>query len=110
MVMGQQPQPVLKHHQSAAAMWGEGGRGYDNISYAISDALKHAAERLNARKGEKILDVATGTGWTARNVARCGASVVGLDIATALLVAAEALSSHIVPRIRFELGDAERLP
>lgn len=109
-MMAQSQQPVLSHREAAAAMWGEGGRGYDNISFAISDALKHAAERLDARKGEKVLDVATGTGWTARNVARGGARVVGIDIATELLVAAESLSAHIRPMIRFKLGDAERLP
>jgi len=101
---------VLAHHQPAAAMWNEGGRAYDDISFAISDALKHAAERLDARAGESVLDVATGTGWTARNVARSGASVVAVDIAADLLGAAESLSRHIVPPIRFELGDAERLP
>jgi ubiquinone/menaquinone biosynthesis C-methylase UbiE len=51
-------------------MWGIGGKDYDEISFAISDALAHAAQRLNARAGEHILDVATGTGWSARNAAR----------------------------------------
>src|SRR6476661_7896633 len=54
---------VLAHHQPAATMWGRGGRDYDDVSFAISDALAHSAQRLNARKGERILDVATGTGW-----------------------------------------------
>ena len=57
-------------HGPAAAMWGIGGKDYDEISFAISDALAHAAQRLNARAGEHILDVATGTGWSARNAAR----------------------------------------
>jgi hypothetical protein len=42
--------------------WGRGGRNYDEVSFAISDALAHAAQRLNARDGERILDVAT-TGY-----------------------------------------------
>jgi len=55
-------QTVLAHHQAAATMWGRGGRHYEDVSFAISDALAHACQRLNARAGECILDVATGTG------------------------------------------------
>ena len=61
-------------------MWGMGGRYYDDVSFAISDALTHAAQRLNARSGQAILDVATGTGWSARNAARSGATVMAVDI------------------------------
>ena len=66
---------VLPHHQRAATTWGRGGKDYDEVSFAISDALAHAAQRLSARAEERILDVATGTGWSARNVARGGAEV-----------------------------------
>jgi hypothetical protein len=34
---------VLAHHQPAATMWGRGGRDYDEVSFAISDALAHSA-------------------------------------------------------------------
>ena len=101
---------VLSHHRAAAQIWARGGRAYDEVSYAISDALAHAAQRLNARPGERILDVATGTGWSARNVARAGASVTAVDIAPSLLEAARTLSAHVQPAITFELADAERLP
>ena len=103
-------QAVLTHHHHAAAMWDRGGRHYDDVSFAISDALAHAAQRLNARPGERILDVATGTGWSARNVARTGAAVSAVDIAGALLDAARELSAHIRPPIDFRLADAEHLP
>jgi SAM-dependent methyltransferase len=101
---------VVAHHGSAAAMWGRGGRDYDDVSFAISDALAHAAQRLNARAGERILDVATGTGWSARNVARAGAAVTGVDISQELVAAARELSGHVRPAIEFRQGDAERLP
>ena len=102
---------VFPHHQRATTMWGRGGKAYDEVSFAISDALAHAAQRLNARAGERILDVATtGTGWSARNVARGGAVVMGVDISPELLAAATGLSGHIRPRIEFRLGDAEQLP
>lgn len=101
---------VLAHHQAVAAMWGRGGRHYDDVSFAISDALAHAAQRLNARPGEHILDVATGTGWSARNVARMGTAVTAVDISDELLAAARDLSAHAHPPIDFRLADAECLP
>jgi len=101
---------ILAHHEASATMWGRGGKHYDDVSYAISDALAHAAQRLNARPGERILDVATGTGWSTRNVARTGATVTGVDISDELLSAARELSRHVTPRIEYRLGDAERLP
>jgi SAM-dependent methyltransferase len=107
---GRPPFAVLPHHEAAAKLWGRGGALYDNVSYAISDALAHAANRLAARPGQRILDVATGTGWTARNVARAGARATGVDIAAELLDAARALSAHVTPPITFLQGDAEALP
>jgi SAM-dependent methyltransferase len=99
---------ILDHHRGPAKMWDAGGARYDNVSFAISDALAHAAQRLNAKPGQSILDVATGTGWSARNVARSGADVTAVDIAPELLAAARKLSAHLP--IAFRLADAERLP
>ncbi len=101
---------VQPHNVPAAAAWSAGGRDYDAISEQISDALQHAVQRLWPRPGEHVLDVATGTGWTARNVARKGARVTGVDIAEELLKAARDLSGHIQPPIEFRHADAEQLP
>jgi SAM-dependent methyltransferase len=101
---------VQEHNRAAAQVWSLGGAHYDGVSYAISDALAHAAQRLWARPGERILDIATGTGWTARNVARGGAAVTGVDIADDLLAAAKQLSAHVTPPIEFQHADAEALP
>jgi hypothetical protein len=40
---------ILAHHQPAATMWGRGCKDYDEVSFAISDALAHAAQRLNVQ-------------------------------------------------------------
>src|SRR5262252_6256736 len=101
---------IQPHHEAAARMWGQGGRFYDDVSFAISDALAHAAQRLNAGEGQRILDVATGTGWSARNVARRSAQVTAVDIAPELLSAAAQLSAHIQPPIIYQRADAEQLP
>jgi SAM-dependent methyltransferase len=104
------PAAVMPHHQAAAQVWDRGGPDYDNISFGVSDALAHAAQRLDPRPGQQILDVATGTGWSARNAARAGAHVTGVDIATGLLGTARDLSGHIRPPITFLQADAEDLP
>jgi SAM-dependent methyltransferase len=101
---------ALPHNEKAAATWTLGGRDYDRISFGVSDALAHAAQRLAPRPGERILDVATGTGWSARNMARAGARTTGVDIAPDLLAAARDLSAHLDPRIEFLEADAEALP
>lgn len=102
--------PVLAHHRAAAAVWDKGGAAYDEISFGLSDALKHAVQRLDPRPGDLVLDVGTGTGWTARSAARMGARVTAVDIGAELVAAGKALSAHLRPRIAFEVADAENLP
>jgi SAM-dependent methyltransferase len=101
---------ALPHNAKTAATWTLGGRDYDQISFGVSDALAHAAQRLAPRSGERVLDVATGTGWSARNMARMGARTTGVDIAPDLLDAARDLSAHLDPPIEFLEADAEALP
>ncbi|MEM7442164.1 MAG: methyltransferase domain-containing protein [Pseudomonadota bacterium] len=101
---------VQAHNSDAAAAWGHAGADYDFISFGLSDALSHAVQALWPKPGERILDVATGTGWTARLAAMQGATVTGVDIADPLLDAARELSNHITPALEFRHGDAEALP
>ncbi len=101
---------ALPHNAKSAATWTLGGRDYDRISFGVSDALAHAAQRLAPRPGERVLDIATGTGWSARNMARMGARTTGVDIAPDLLDAARALSAHLDPPADFVEADAEALP
>jgi SAM-dependent methyltransferase len=106
----EKPQPVLPHNAKAAATWGSGGRHYDRISRTIADAIEHAVARLAPRTGERVLDVATGTGWAARLAAARGASVTGLDLHADLIDAAKALAAEAKLPIGFQVGDAEALP
>lgn len=101
---------VEQHNERPATVWNSGGKDYDEISRGIADAIEHCVLRLNPRPGERVLDLSTGTGWTSRVVARRGASVVGVDIACALLVAAQANADAQGLDIEYRLGDAERLP
>ena len=101
---------IQPHNERAAAVWSAGGGDYDAISRGIADAIEHCVLRLNPQPGERILDLATGTGWTSRSAARRGAIVVGADIASDLLDAARAKAGSERLPIRYERGDAESLP
>lgn len=101
---------IKPHNERPAQIWSAGGGDYDSISRGIADSLEHAVMRLNPRPGEKILDVATGTGWTSRLVARRGATVTGIDIAAGLIEVAERQSQMAMLPIRYLLADAEDLP
>jgi SAM-dependent methyltransferase len=101
---------IKEHNLRAAALWGSGGRAYDRISRSVSGAIEHCVDRLNPRRGERIADIATGTGWTSRVVAQLGAQVVGFDIAEPLLDAAREIALEQKLVIDYRLGDAEALP
>jgi len=101
---------IQPHNERASKVWSSGGDNYNEVSRGIADSIEHAVMRLSPRPGEAVLDLATGTGWTSRLVARRGAKVVGVDIAAGLLEAAErqALAERL--SIRYLPGDAEDLP
>ena len=101
---------IQSHNERPAAVWSAGGSDYDQISRGIADAIEHSVVRLNPQPGERILDLATGTGWTSRAIARRGATVTGVDIAADLLVAARARAEAEALPIQYRLGDAESLP
>lgn len=101
---------VLDKNTKAAGMWSSGGRAYDEVSRGVSEGIRHCVMRLDPKEGERILDIATGTGLTARYISRSGAKVTGVDIADGLLEAARQLAEEEGLSIDLQLGDAEKLP
>ncbi len=101
---------VEAHNQRPAVVWSSGGDAYDDISHQIASALEHCVRRIDPQPGERILDLATGTGWTSRLLARRGARVTGADIASDLIAAASARAKADGLEITYEIGDAEKLP
>lgn len=97
---------ILDHNKAAAARWGAAGKGYDQISAQIADAIDHCVDRLEPQADQNILDIATGTGWTARVIAERGAAVTGIDIAVEKIEAAKEIAGD---KIDFRVGDAEKL-
>ena len=100
---------IQTHNQKPAAVWSSGGAAYEEISRQIASALAHCVVRLDPKAGERILDVATGTGWTSRLVAERGAIVTGVDIAAELLAAAR-MKAQRTFALDYQIGDAEALP
>jgi ubiquinone/menaquinone biosynthesis C-methylase UbiE len=101
---------VAPHNAKPASVWSSGGGDYEEISSQISTALEHAVRRLQPQPGERILDLATGTGWTSRIAARRGAAVTGADIAEELLAAARRRAQAEGLNVEYVTGDAEALP
>jgi ubiquinone/menaquinone biosynthesis C-methylase UbiE len=90
-----------------AAGWEAKAAGYDEFFGAITTRL--VAPLLDAaevRAGVRLLDVASGPGYAAARAAERGASVVGVDIASAMI----SLASRLHPQLEFLRGDAEALP
>jgi SAM-dependent methyltransferase len=101
---------VQPHNERPAAVWSSGGAKYDQVSRGIADSIEHCVLRLNPQPGERVLDLATGTGWTSRLVAGRGARVIGVDIAGDLITAARERAQMEGLDIEYRLGDAESLP
>lgn len=101
---------IQPHNQKPASIWNSGGAGYEEISRGIADSIEHAVLRLAPDPGERILDLATGTGWTSRLVARRGAKVVGVDLGQDLIHAAQERARAEDLDVEYRVGDAEGLP
>ena len=82
-----------------------GGEAYDSISENVADGIAHVVNRVWPTPGERSLDIATGTGWSARRLAARGALVIGIDIGEGVIEAAKRLG----PGITFQVGDADGL-
>jgi SAM-dependent methyltransferase len=103
---------VQSHNLKAQSVWNAPGGRYDDISRSIADAIEHAVERLQPRPGERILDVATGTGWGSRVIAQRfpGVKVTGADIAERMLAYAQAAAALQKLDVEYRHADAEHLP
>jgi len=103
---------IEQHNLKAQTVWNSPAGRYDQISRSIADAIEHAVERLQPQAGERILDLATGTGWASRVIAQRfeGVRVTGADIADKMLEYARALADQQKLDIEYQHADAERLP
>jgi demethylmenaquinone methyltransferase / 2-methoxy-6-polyprenyl-1,4-benzoquinol methylase len=86
-------------------------RGYDRTNTLLSvgnaGLWRVATTRaVDPQPGERILDVAAGTGTSTAALARRGATVVGFDLSEGML----GVARRRFPQLEFVSGDAERIP
>ena len=85
---------------------------YDNIRF-VREPAERLAIHAKLNSGQRVLDVACGTGWATMAAARAVGDtgrVTGIDIADKLLdVAKEKAKSAGMPNVEYRVGDAEAL-
>ncbi|HEY7967937.1 MAG TPA: bifunctional demethylmenaquinone methyltransferase/2-methoxy-6-polyprenyl-1,4-benzoquinol methylase UbiE [Solirubrobacteraceae bacterium] len=99
---------------AVAAMFDRIARVYDAMNTVMTAGLHHrwrarTVELAQIAPGSRVLDVATGTGDLARELARAvspGGEVVGCDFSQAMLARARAKA----PEVHFDWADALALP
>jgi demethylmenaquinone methyltransferase/2-methoxy-6-polyprenyl-1,4-benzoquinol methylase len=100
-----------KDPTAVSAMFDDVAKGYDITNAVLSGgnaALWRIAtvKALDPKPGERILDIAAGTGTSSAAIAKSGAEVVALDFSAGMIE--EGKKRH--PDITFVEGDAEALP
>jgi SAM-dependent methyltransferase len=96
----------FKTRQRAA--WGAGD--YATLAERIADLGERVVARAEIESGMRVLDVACGTGNAARQAARAGARVTGLDLVPALLEQGRTAAEAEGLELEWIEGDAEQLP
>jgi ubiquinone/menaquinone biosynthesis C-methylase UbiE len=93
--------------QKQQATWASGD--YSAVATLIVPVAERLVDLADLRAGEKVLDVATGSGNAALAAARIGCDVTGTDYVTSLLERARerAAAEHLV--VDFQFGDAEEI-
>lgn len=97
---------ALKARLKATWMSGD----YGHFARYLEPGALEFLSRLSIEPGTRVLDVASGAGQTAIPLARAGAIVTGVDIATNLVEQARARAQAEGLDARFDEGDAEMLP
>ena len=97
---------VIKERQQKT--WATGD--YTRIGNPLVIMGENLCEAADVRSGQKVLDVATGSGNTAVSAARRFCEVTGIDYVPELIEYARERAAVEGMDITFEVGDAEDLP
>jgi ubiquinone/menaquinone biosynthesis C-methylase UbiE len=93
---------------SVADSWS--GASYERIAETLAPIHDRVVAALAIEPGERVLDVACGTGGVALRAARAGAEVTGIDLSADQLAKARQAADAEGLEIRFEEGDCQELP
>jgi ubiquinone/menaquinone biosynthesis C-methylase UbiE len=83
---------------------------YERLAARFAPVQDHLVSLLDIEPGQRVLDLATGTGEVAVRAARRGAAVTGIDAAEPMLAKARQRADEHGVAIAFDLGDVEYLP
>ena len=97
---------AVKQRQQAA--WSAGD--YSVVGATLVIVAEQLCESVDLRSGQRVLDVATGSGITAIAAARRYCEVMGLDYVPALLERARERAAAERLSVTFQEGDAENMP
>jgi SAM-dependent methyltransferase len=90
-----------------ASGWEAKAGGYDRFVGGVTGRfVEPLLDAARVREGTRLLDLATGPGYAAARAAERGASVVGVDVAAAMVV----LAAGLHPGLEFRQADAHELP
>lgn len=91
------------------AMWGLGD--YPTVASELIPTLGPiVVEAVDVKAGDRVLDIAAGTGNAAIPAARTGAHVIASDLTPALLDAGRQLAATEAVELEWQEADAEALP
>lgn len=96
----------LKSRMKATWMSGD----FDRVARVYAPCAAAFVGRLALEPGERVLDVACGSGNLSLPAARAGAVVTGIDIATNLVETARGRAQTEGLHVYFDEGDAEQMP
>jgi len=98
--------PISEFKERQKAAWSN----FATLENASGTAAPHLVRFAGIRAGERVLDVACGTGVVALTAARLGAKATGLDLTPQLIAHARENAALMEVDIPFHEGDAEALP
>src|SRR5262249_31012955 len=98
--------PFSQFKESQKQRWAHFYHLEGHTTAAAARLVKHA----NVASGQRVLDVACGTGVVAVTAARAGARVTGLDLTPQLLERARENARIAAVEIDWHEGDVEQLP
>jgi SAM-dependent methyltransferase len=101
------PHPELKARHKALWAWGDYPRVTEDLISAFGPEL---VEATGIGAGQRVLDVAAGTGNVAIEAARTGADVVASDLTPELLAVGEQKALTEGVKLTWQEADAEALP
>lgn len=90
------------------ATWTAGDYGF--VARGLQKSAEAFVAGVQIAPGERVLDVACGTGQVAIPAARSGAQVTGIDIAENWIAQARERAAEQGLDIRFDVGDVEDMP